>query len=56
MTHLYELIQQNVAIWREDGYPTGDYAAIAEILDYAVLPESGGLRFLRAAQLRALDP
>jgi len=55
MTHLYELIQQNVAAWREDDYPTGDYPAIAEILDYATLPEGGGLRFLRKAQLRALE-
>jgi type III restriction enzyme len=55
MSHLYELIQQNVAAWREDGYPTEDYLAIAEILDYAMLPESNGLRFLRAAQLRALE-
>jgi type III restriction enzyme len=55
MSHLYELIQQNVAAWREDGYPTEDYPAIAEILDYAMLPESNGLRFLRSAQLRALE-
>jgi len=55
MTHLYELIQQNVAAWREDGYPASDYPAIAEVLDYATLPESGGLRFLRQAQLRALE-
>ena len=55
MGHLYELIQQNVAAWRQDGYPAEDYPVIAEILDYATLPESGGLRFLRKAQLRALE-
>jgi type III restriction enzyme len=55
MPHLYELIQQNVAAWRKDGYPTEDYPAIAEILDYATLPEGGDLRFLRKAQLRALE-
>jgi type III restriction enzyme len=55
MTHLYQQIQQNVAAWRENGYPTEDYPAIAEILDYATLPEGGGLRFLRVAQLRALE-
>ena len=55
MPHLHELIQQNVTAWREDGYSTEDYAAIAEILDYAVLPESDNLRFLRKAQLRALE-
>ena len=55
MAHLYELIQRNVAAWREDDYPTESYSAIGEILDYAVLPESGNLRFLRAAQVRALE-
>ena len=55
MPHLYELIQQNVADWRKGGYPTEDYPAIGEILDYATLPESGNLRFLRKAQLRALE-
>ena len=55
MSHLYELIQQNVTAWREDGYPTEGYPALAEILDYATLPEGGGLRFLRKAQLRALE-
>jgi len=43
------------AAWRADGYPTEDYPAIAEILDYALLPGSNGLRFLRSAQLRALE-
>lgn len=55
MTHLYQLIQQNVATWRQDGYPVEDYGAIAEVFDYATLPESGNLRFLRMAQLRALE-
>jgi type III restriction enzyme len=55
MPYLYELIQQNVTAWREAGYPCDDYPAIAEILEYAILPESGSLRFLRAAQLRALE-
>ena len=55
MPHLYELIQQNVTEWREAGYPTDDYPAIAEILEYATLPEEGSLRYLRIAQLRALE-
>lgn len=54
MPHLYELIQQNVAAWREAGYPC-DYPAIAEILEYAALPETGNLRYLRKVQLRALE-
>jgi hypothetical protein len=53
MPRLYELIQQNITTWRENGYSTDDYPAIAEILDYDILPETGSLRFLRAAQLRA---
>ena len=55
MPHLYELIQQRVAEWREAGYPAEGYPAIGEILDYAMLPEGRGLRLLRAAQLRALE-
>jgi type III restriction enzyme len=55
MPHLYELIQQKVTDWRRQGYPTGNYLAIAEMLDYATLPESNTLRYLRAAQLRALE-
>jgi type III restriction enzyme len=55
MTYLYELIQQKVTDWRSRGYPTEGYPAVAEILDYATLPESEGLRYLRQAQLRALE-
>ena len=50
-SHLYELIQKNVDTWRGAGYPCADYPAIAEILEYATLPETGSLR---AAQIRAL--
>jgi hypothetical protein len=53
--HLYEQIARRVDRWRKDGYPCAGYPAIAEILDYATLPETGTLRFLRAAQLRALE-
>ncbi|MBC8253145.1 MAG: hypothetical protein H8E35_03840, partial [Ardenticatenia bacterium] len=55
VSHLYEKLQEKVAAWRKDGYPVDRYPAIAEILEYATLPESGTLRFLRAAQLRALE-
>lgn len=55
MDYLYELIQQRVDTWRDDGYPTDDYPAIADILDYATLPETDTRRFLRKAQLRALE-
>lgn len=52
---LFEVIQEKVKVWRDAGYPTSDYPAVAEILEYAVLPEVGGLRFLRPPQLRALE-
>jgi len=55
MAHLYELIQRNVAAWREQHYLSEDYPTIGEILDYATLPETGNLRFLRRAQRRALE-
>ena len=55
MKHLYQIIQRNVAAWREDGYPVEEYPAVAEILDYATLPDSDVRRFLRRAQLRALE-
>jgi hypothetical protein len=58
LAHLYQLIQSKVNQWREDSYPCNDYPAISEILEYAtILLEDGAtqLRFLRAAQLRALE-
>jgi hypothetical protein len=53
--HLYEAIQDRVSAWRENGYACADYPTIGEILDYARLPESEDLRFLRRPQLRALE-
>jgi len=55
MEHLYQIIQQKVSEWRDQGYPSEDYPAISEILNYAILPDSDILRFLRAAQIRALE-
>jgi hypothetical protein len=58
MKHLYQQVQDRVTKWREDGYPSEDYPAIAEILEYATIPTDEGppqLRFLRAAQLQALE-
>jgi hypothetical protein len=54
MTHLFQLLGESVTEWREKGYPS-DYPAIAEILEYARIPETDSLRFLRAAQLKALE-
>lgn len=53
--HLYEAIQDTVSAWRNGHYPCAEYPTIAEILEYARLPESGDLRFLRRPQLRALE-
>jgi hypothetical protein len=53
--NLYELIDEKVKAWRESGYPCEDFPAIAEILEYARLENSRNLRFLRWAQLRALE-
>ena len=55
MDHLYQIIQQKVLAWREDGYPVVQYPVISEILRYATLSDSSALRFLRAAQIRALE-
>jgi hypothetical protein len=53
--HLYQQLAQRVATWCAQGYPHDHYPAIAEIFDYAILPETNTLRLLRRAQLRALE-
>ena len=56
MTHLYAALATRVDAWRQDGYPCPKYPALAEVLDFATEDgESGQLRFLRKAQLRALE-
>jgi hypothetical protein len=60
---LHEALATRVAGWRADGYPSGRFPAIAEILNFAIenedpaapFPATGNLRYLRAAQLRALE-
>jgi hypothetical protein len=50
--HLRQVIQSKVNAWREAGYPSPNYPAVAEILEYATIPmDDGGvqLRTLRAA-------
>lgn len=54
MEHLYERIAARVTKWRDAGYPHERYQAIGEILEFQVDPD-GGLRYLRATQLRALE-
>lgn len=56
MLILFQALAQRVDAWRTAGYPCADYPAIAEILHFAVEDEADGrLRFLRRAQLRALE-
>jgi predicted nucleotidyltransferase len=55
LTHLYELLRQRVSEWRGEGYPSEDFPAVAEILGWAEVSETGDLRFLRKPQLEALE-
>jgi hypothetical protein len=52
--HLHEEVAVKVRKWREEGYRSDDYPTLSEILDYS-LEETGGLRYLRQPQLRALE-
>lgn len=54
MTHLYQALNEKVNAWRDSGYACADFPIIAEILHYA-REEDGSLRYLRAAQLLALE-
>jgi len=54
MKQLYQLLAAETQAWREDGYPCDAYPVIGEILDWQTDPETGGLRYLRKPQLRAL--
>ena len=53
--HLHELLAERVAAWRADGYPSPEAPAIAEVLEWARADGDGSTRFLRAAQLAALE-
>ena len=53
--HLHERLALEVNRWRADGYPGEDYSTIGELLEWARGTERGNVRFLRAAQLRALE-
>lgn len=55
MNHLHQQIAAHVDQWRNSGYPSVDYPAIAEVLEWAKETETGNLRFLRRPQLRALE-
>ncbi|MBI3746460.1 MAG: DEAD/DEAH box helicase family protein [Chloroflexi bacterium] len=54
---LHEALASRVDAWRQAGYPS-DIPALAEILEFAIEDGDSGpghLRYLRAAQLRALE-
>lgn len=56
MTYLYQLLAGKVRLWREGGYPCEQFPAVAEILQFQTLDETGkNLRFLRPPQFRALE-
>lgn len=56
MPHLYQVLTQRVDHWRAAHYPCDEFPAIREILEFALEDgESGQLRYLRRAQLRALE-
>ena len=56
MTYLYQALASKVDAWRSGGYACDDFPAIREILEFAVEDdETGQLRYLRRAQLRALE-
>ena len=56
MTYLYQEISTRVDAWRAGNYPSEKYPAIRQILEFAVEDaQNGQLRYLRRAQLRALE-
>ena len=56
MSHLFQALAERVDAWRATHYDCADYPAIREILDFALEDSaSGQLRYLRQAQLRALE-
>ena len=56
MTELHQALATRVAGWRDGGYQSDRFPAIAEILGYAFEDdEARQLRYLRAAQFRALE-
>ena len=55
MRQLHQQIAARVTAWRAESYSCSQYPAIAEILDWAHVPETEQSRFLRRPQLRALE-
>src|SRR5512136_2697740 len=52
--HLYEVLATNVAEWRQANYPSTEFQAIGEILEWSRKPDISSFQ-LREPQLRALE-
>lgn len=55
MISLHQRLAGRVAAWREADYPADRFPAIAEVLEWSRIAESGELRYLRQPQLAALE-
>lgn len=55
VSHLYQVLAEKTQDWRKAGYPCEEHPGIGEILEWQTDPETGGLRYLRTPQLRALE-
>lgn len=55
VNRLHQVLAAETHAWREAGYPCEQYPVIGEVLDWQTDPQTGGLRYLRTAELRALE-
>ena len=55
MPNLYEKLAELTTEWRTAGYPSADFPAIAEMLEWAGASEEGEVPYLRRPQIRALE-
>ncbi len=55
MDALFKSLREKVTAWRSSAFECPAYPAIAEILEFQVQQETNAARFLRQAQVRALE-
>ncbi|MEX0717868.1 MAG: DEAD/DEAH box helicase family protein [Planctomycetaceae bacterium] len=55
MAQLHEQLAAAIEEWRNEGYPCEAFSTVSEILEWSRDGETGGLRFLRRPQLRAVE-
>ncbi len=53
--NLHQRLAALAGTWRAEGYPSDEYPAIAETLEWSRDPETEALRYLRPPQFRALE-